>query len=79
MSEITALRQYRIDKGLTLAAQAAEFGCTIAALSRWELGKRTPRDPFLKKINQATGIPVAKLMGISEESPPVQPADEVLR
>ncbi len=66
MTETHPLREYRERNGLTLEALAGKLGCTIAALSRWELGQRTPRDRQLKKIIEVTGIPVAKIMGITE-------------
>lgn len=45
--DILAIRK---SAGMTQAKFAAELGCTLATLSRWENGKSTPSPVYLKQL-----------------------------
>lgn len=68
------LRQYRLAKGLTLAALAQKVGVTDVSLSRYENG-RMPRRAIVRKISEVTGGAVqANDFMLAPESKAAKPA-----
>ena len=55
------LKAARQESRLTEAELAEKVGVSQAAISRWELGERVPRDPF--KVADALGVDPYWLIG----------------
>ena len=61
------LRELRLNKGLTQASIAKEFGVTQQAISLYEQGRREMKLETLKKIADFFNVPVDYLLGISKD------------
>lgn len=59
MKRLAAARK---EKGLTQQALADAVGVTQVAVANWEHGRRSPSIANLRKVADALGIPVAKLL-----------------
>jgi len=62
MTGISALKNWRKARKLTLDEAGREFGVQGQTIWRWENGKRAPRRSELPMISEKTGIPIAELI-----------------
>lgn len=58
---MTAIKDYRIRKGLSQEQLARLMGTTQAAVAMWETGARMPRADKLPKLAEVLGCTVADL------------------
>lgn len=58
---MTAIKDYRIRKGLSQEQLARLMGTTQAAVAMWETGARRPRTDKLPKLAEVLGCSVADL------------------
>ena len=58
MEQIRALRQWRIDNGLSLQAAADKLDLPKPTLHRYETGERQPRLTRAAQLSKITGIPI---------------------
>lgn len=49
------ISDYRQQAGKSLAEMAADIGVSVAALSRYESGRRRPRPDVMARIHEVTG------------------------
>ena len=56
------LKQWRADKGVTLAEVSADIGFSTSILCEWENGRRFPSVYHLMAIATHTGIPAAEFL-----------------
>lgn len=67
METINPIRAYRLrqkPKPLSQQALGEQVGVSKASISRWECGRRTPRDKdHILRLSEITGIPLAELLG----------------
>ncbi len=56
------VRRERLAAGLTLAALAEQTGLLVPNLSRLESGKTAPNVVTLKRVADALGVPVCRLI-----------------
>ena len=61
------LKELRVKSGLTQSELAEKSGVTVASLSRWENGTRSPRQIDVEKITSALGVSVSYLMGETDD------------
>lgn len=61
------LKKYRKEKGLTQLGLADTTGISLGSIRQYERGERTPKVDTLKKIVNAFGDPLSKL--VSNDSP----------
>lgn len=63
---MTAIREYRIKKGISQAQLAKLMETTQAAVAMWETGARMPRAGKLPKLAEVLGCSVADLFAKPE-------------
>ena len=68
MAENTALRQRRIEAGLTQQQLAQKLDVTPAAVGMWERGERCPRWQVGRKLAEALAIPFSAIYPAREDS-----------
>lgn len=61
MIAISALTEYRKERGLSQEAFAEAMGVSRPAVTRWETGARKIDGKLVPKVSQLTGIPVSDL------------------
>ena len=61
-----AIRQIRLEKGLTLEAVALEAGTYAGNLSKIERSRQMPSLELLDKLSQALAVPLSKLCAVAE-------------
>ena len=66
---MTAIREYRIKKGISQAQLAKLMETTQAAVAMWETGARMPRADKLPKLAEVLGCSVADLFAKPERKP----------
>jgi Zn-dependent peptidase ImmA (M78 family) len=68
------LRQARVAQRMTLDDLALRLGgvVTKAAISKYELGRSTPRPFVLTALSRALGLPAADLIGVQEHAGPIE-------
>lgn len=62
----SALKNWRLRRGLSLEEVAGMLGVTRTSVCRWEKENRYPRGETLKRLSFVTGLSVADLLGIAE-------------
>lgn len=62
----TAIRQVRLEKGLTLEAVALEAGTYAGNLSKIERSRQLPSLELLEKLSQALGTKMSELCAVAE-------------
>lgn len=68
MVGLTALRQFRKQRGLTQKALGKELGVTGQTIWRWENGSRAPRRRDWIQITEKTGLTRSQLFGECQEA-----------
>lgn len=63
---MTAIKEYRIKKGISQARLAELVDTTQAAVAMWETGARTPRTDKLPRLAEVLGCSVADLFAKPE-------------
>lgn len=63
---MTAIKEYRIKKGISQARLAELVDTTQAAVAMWETGARTPRTDKLPRLAEVLGCSVADLFAKHE-------------
>lgn len=58
---MTAIKKFRVAKGMTQEELAAIMGTSQAAVGMWETGARMPRADKLPKLAEVLGCSVADL------------------
>lgn len=66
IEKMTAIREYRIKKGISQAQLAKLMETTQAAVAMWETGARMPRADKLPKLAEVLGCSVADLFAKPE-------------
>ena len=64
---MTAIKEYRTQKGLSQDQLAKLMGTTQAAVAMWESGARMPRSDKLPKLAEVLGCSVADLFAKAKE------------
>lgn len=60
----SALRQFRLDHGMTLVEAADKLGVSVSHLSDMERGESRPSPKLAEKLAKKTAIPVLVLLGL---------------
>lgn len=69
--ERARLRAARAEKHWTLEEAAAQIGCDLATLCKWEQGKARPQPVNVRRLEEVYGKP-AEMLDLGEETPVLQ-------
>ena len=61
-----AIKNFRLQKGLTQADLAHAVGISLMALKRYEYGERLPNVQTAMRISKILNVPIDKLWGTAE-------------
>lgn len=62
-----AIREARLQAGLTQVQLAERLGCDQQDVSRYERGQAAPRDEMRMKVAHSLGVPVGELFSYPEQ------------